>query len=411
MSTTGDLRRIFKASVINPIAADRVDRYDPGYLVVTGNRIERLTRDDPRPAFPSAEFIDLRNKTILPGFVDTHVHLPQFRIMGVGSGDLLTWLNKYTYPEEARFANPEYAATVAGEFFDAVAAHGITTALVYSSIHEEATDLAFSTARQKGIRAFIGKVMMDRNSPEALLEDAEASIARSLRLFEKWDGAEGGRLRYVFTPRFAGACSMELMKRVGKIARDRKAFVQSHLSENIDEVKWVRRLFPECASYTAIYDSAGMLTERCIMAHCIHLSTDEIARLSRSEVNIAFCPYSNRTLGSGTMPYQKLRDAGLNISLGTDVAGGPSLAMLEQMQEAIAAAHISWAEALYLATLGGAKALGLSDQIGNFESGKDADFVVVDQSSVREVYVGGKLMVCERPPAAFGGSPPHGGGD
>jgi guanine deaminase len=128
------------------------------------------------------------------------------------------------------------------------------------------------------------------------------------------------------------------------------------------------------------------------MAHCIHLSTDEIARLSRSQVNVAFCPHSNRTLGSGTMPYRKLRDAGLNISLGTDVAAGPSLAVLEQMQEAIAAANISWFEALYLATLGGAKALGLSDQIGNFESGKDADFVVVDQSSVREVYVGGKLV-------------------
>jgi guanine deaminase len=392
MSTTGDLRRIFKACVINPIAADRVDRYDPGYLVVTGSRIERLSRDDPRPLFPSAGFIDLGHKTIVPGFVDTHIHLPQFRIIGVGSGDLLSWLNTYTYPEEARFANSEYAAKVAAEFFDAVAANGTTTAVVYSSIHEEATDLAFSAARRKGIRAFIGKVMMDRNSPEALLEDTEASIARSLRLFEKWDGAEGGRLRYIFTPRFAGSCSMELMKRVGKIARDRNAFVQSHLSENIDEVKWVRRLFPECASYTAIYDSAGMLTKRCIMAHCIHLRSDEIATLSRSEVNVAFCPYSNRTLHSGTMPYQKLRDAGLNISLGTDVAGGPSLAMLEQMQEATAAANISWSEALYLATLGGAQALGLSDQIGNFESGKDADFVVVDQSSVREVYVGGKLV-------------------
>jgi guanine deaminase len=128
------------------------------------------------------------------------------------------------------------------------------------------------------------------------------------------------------------------------------------------------------------------------MAHCIHLSSDEIATLSRSEVNVAFCPYSNRTLHSGTMRYQKLRDAGLNISLGTDVAGGPSLAMLEQMQEATAAANISWSEALYLATLGGAQALGLSDQIGNFESGKDADFVVVDQSSVWEVYVGGRLV-------------------
>jgi len=390
MSTTGDLRRIFKARVINPIAADRVDRYEPGYLIVAGDRVERVTRDDPRPALPFAEFIDLGNKTILPGFVDTHVHLAQFGIMGVGSGELLTWLNTYTYPEEARLANPDYAAKVAREFFDALTTNGTTTAAVYSSIHEEATDLAFSAAQAKGIRVLIGKTMMDRNAPEALLEDTEASIARSLRLFEKWDGADNGRLRYVFTPRFAGSCSMELMKRVGKIARDRNAFVQSHLSENIDEVAWVRRLFPNCASYAAVYDSAGMLTKRCIMAHCIHLTSDEIATLLQSQVNVAFCPYSNRTLRSGTMPYQKLRDAGLNISLGTDIAGGPSLAMLEQMQEAMTAANIPWSEALYLATLGGAKALGLSDRIGNFESGKDADFVVVDQSSVREVYVRGK---------------------
>jgi len=392
MNTTGDLRRIFKACVINPITADRVDRYDPGYLVVTGGSIERLSPDDPRPALPFAEFIDLGKQTIVPGFVDTHIHFPQFRIMGVGSGELLTWLNTYTYPEEARFANPEYAAEIAQEFFDALASHGTTTAAIYSSIHEEATDLAFSAAQTKGIRAFIGKVMMDRNSPEALLEDTEESIARSLRLFEKWDGAENGRLRYVFTPRFAGSCSMDLMKRVGKIANDRRAFVQSHLSENTDEVKWVRRLFPQNPSYTAVYDFAGMLTKRCIIAHCIHLTSDEIATLSRSQVNVAFCPHSNRILGSGTMPYRRLRDAGLNISLGTDVAGGPSLAMFEQMEEAMASANISWSEALYLATLGGAKALGLADEIGNFESGKDADFLVVDQSSVREVYVRGKRL-------------------
>ena len=369
-----------------------MDQYEPGYLLVTSDRIERLTRDDPRPTLPSTEFIDLGNKTILPGFVDTHLHLPQFRIIEVGSNELLTWLNTYTYPEEARFANPDYAAKVAGEFFDALAANGTTTAAVYSSIHEEATDLAFSAARTKGIRAFIGKAMMDRNSPEALLEDTEASIAGSLRLFEKWDGAENGRLRYVFTPRFAGACSMELMKRAGKIARDRGALLQSHLSENVDEVTWVRRLFPEYPSYAAVYDAAGMLTERSIMAHCIHLTSDEIATLLRSQVNVAFCPYSNRTLRSGTMAYETLREKGLNISLGTDVANGPSLAMLEQMREAMVAAHISWPEALYLATLGGAKALGLSERIGNFESGKDADFVVVDQSSVREVYIRGRQI-------------------
>jgi guanine deaminase len=392
MNTTGDLRRIFKAIVMNPLSADRVDAYDPGYLVVSGDRIDRLSAEDPRPALPSAEFIDLGQCTILPGFVDTHVHLPQFAIMGIGAGELLEWLNTYTYPEEKRFANPEYAAKISQQFFDALVANGTTCAAIYSTIHEDATDIAFSTAQAKGIRAFIGKVMMDRNSPEGLLEETEASIACSKRLFDKWDGAESGRLRYAFTPRFAAACSMELMKRIGDIAQERGAIVQTHLSENKSEVEWVRRLFPSIPSYAAVYDSAGLLTERSIMAHCIHLSSDEIELLSRRRAHVAFCPYSNRTLRSGTMPYQTLHAAGLNISLGTDVAGGPSLSMLDQMREAMAAARISRSEALYLATLGGAKALGLAGRIGNFDPGKDADFVVVDQESVREVYVRGKLV-------------------
>jgi len=389
MSITGDLRRIFKACVINPLEVDRVDSYDPGYLVVTAGQIEQLFKEDPRPTFPAAEFIDLANRKILPGFVDTHVHLPQFAIMGVGSGELLTWLNRYTYPEEARFADAEYAAAVAQDFFDALVAGGTTTAVVYSSVHEEATDLAFSAARKKGIRAFIGKVMMDRNSPAALLEDTTESLAGSLRLFERWDGADGGRLRYIFTPRFAGSCSMRLMMEVGKVARERNAFVQSHLSENHDEVAWIRQLFPEYKSYTGVYEAAGVLTPRSIMAHCIHLASDEITMLKRMHVNVAFCPYSNRTLRSGTMPYRTLRDAGLNISLGTDISGGPSLAMLEQMREAMTAGNIVWPEALFLATLGGARALGLSDRIGNFQPGKDADFVVVADEKVEEVYVRG----------------------
>lgn len=377
---------------MNPIAHDRVDSYAPGYLVVAGEKIERLTTDDPRSAFPSAEYIDCGGRTILPGFVDTHVHLPQFGIMGIGVGGLLDWLKAYTYPEEMRFENPEYAATISQQFFNALVANGTTTAVIYSSVHEEATDIAFSAAQAKGIRAFIGKVMMDRNSPRELLEDTESSVAGSLRLFEKWDGAEGGRLRYVFTPRFAATCSMELMQFVGEIADERGAFVQSHLSENTDEVAWVRRLFPMLGSYAAVYDAAGLLMERSLMAHCIHLTSDEVALLARNRTNVAFCPYSNRTLRSGTMPYHKLREAGLSISLGTDVAGGPSLSMLDQMREAVTAAKISQSEALYLATLGGAKALGLGNQIGSFEAGKDADFVVVDQDTVREVYVRGKLV-------------------
>jgi len=389
MSTTGDLRRIFKASVKNPRARDHVEFYDPGYLVVRGDKIELLSRDDPRPAYPSHEFIDLGSKIIVPGFVDTHVHLPQFAIMGIGVGELLEWLNNYTYPEEARFADPEYAGRISRQFFDALVANGTTTAVIYSSVHEEATDIAFSAAQAKGIRAFIGKVMMDRNSPPTLLEDTEHSIDASLRLFRKWDGAESGRLRYIFTPRYAAACSPELMKRVGREARDRGAFIQSHLSENKVEVEWVRSLFPESPSYAAVYDEAGLLTDRTIMGHCVHLAADEIALLRRTRTHVAFCPYSNLNLRSGTMPYASLRAAGLDIALGSDIAGGPSLSMLDQMRLAISAAAISWDEALYLATLAGAKALGLADRIGSLEAGKDADFVVISGETVHDVYLRG----------------------
>lgn len=397
MTTTAQVRRIFKGLFLNPVDAGRVDSYDPGYLVVAGTRIERLSRDDPRRDFPEAQLLSLDGKTIVPGFVDTHVHLPQYGIMGKGGGELLTWLTKYTYPEEARFADHEYAARISELFFDEMIANGTTAAAIYASVHVQATDIAFHAAQRKGIRAFIGKVMMDQNSPPALQESTDESIAASLRLFEKWDGAAGGRLRYIFTPRFAGSCSMDLMKRVGRIAQDRGAFVQSHLSENKDEVQWIRKLFPDCSSYAGVYDSAGLLHERSIMGHCIHLSPDETRLLAERRTNVAFCPYSNHTLRSGTMPYRKLQEAGLNIALGTDIAGGPSLSMIRQMDEAISAAGITRDEALYLATLAGAKALGLSDRIGSLDSRKDADFVVLDKDSVVEVYVRGDRVYFMEP--------------
>ncbi len=383
MAITPKLRRIFKSLVMNPVARDRIDVYDPGYLVIADEKIERLSRDDPRSQFPSAEFVDLSDKLVLPGFIDTHVHLPQFAIMGIGSGELLAWLNDYTYPEEARFANPQYAAKVSAMFFDEMIANGTTTAAIYASVHEEATDIAFSVAKTKGVRAFIGKVMMDRNSPEALQEDTDDSVAASLRLFEKWDGAEDGRLRYIFAPRFAGSCSMDLMKRTAEMARERGAFVQSHLSENPAELEWVQKIFPEYRSYAAIYDAAGLLGPRSIMAHCIHLSSEEIDVLAARGAKVAFCPYSNRMLRSGTMPYRRLRDAGLHIALGTDIAGGASLSMLRQMGEALmVSGDLSVIEAFYMATLGGAAALEISDRVGNLATGKDADFVVLDYKQV-----------------------------
>jgi guanine deaminase len=397
MGPTPAVRRIFKAFVMNPAADGRVEHYEPGYLLTSGTKIARLSRDDPSGEFPDAEFIELKGQTILPGFVDAHVHLPQYAIMGKGSGELLTWLANYTFPEEARFSDPEYASRIADMFFDEMIANGTTTAAIYSSVHENATDIAFRTAQSKGIRAFIGKVMMDRDSPAPLQEDTEESIDVSVRLFDKWDGAEGGRLRYVFSPRFAGSCSMDLMTRVGRIAKDRKAFVQSHLSENTEEVAMIRRIFPESPSYAGVYNSAGLLHERSLMGHCIHLSADEIKMLAATGTNAVFCPWSNRTLRSGSMPYHKLREAGVHIAMGTDIAGGPTLSMLQQMEQGRAIAGVSTDEALYLATLAGAIALGIDNEIGSLDPGKDADFVVLEGDTVAEVYVRGSQVYFMKP--------------
>jgi guanine deaminase len=364
---------------MNPAAMERIEFYDPGYLVTEGEKILELTREDPRERYPAAEFIDFADCVIVPGLIDTHVHLSQFAIMGIGSGKLLTWLNTYTYPEESRFADSEYAARISDMFFDELLANGTTAAAVYCPVHEEAADIAFATAVRKEFSVFMGKVMMDQNSPPALQERTGASIASSLRLFEKWDGAGGGRIRYVFTPRFAAACSMDLMMQTGRIAAERGAAVQTHLSENVEEVRWVQRLFPKQPSYAGIYDAAGLLGAHSILAHCIHLSAEEIRLLARRRAHVAFCPYSNRKLSSGTMPYRQLSEAGLNIGLGTDIAGGPTLSMFRQMGEAVmSGTGVTPMSALSMATLGGARALGIEHRAGSLDSGKDADFVVVD---------------------------------
>lgn len=383
MTTLPNISQIFKARIINPVTIDRAEFHDPGYLVIQNGRIQELALGDPRDRYPVAEFHDFNEFTILPGFVDTHVHLPQLAILGIGSDSLLNWLDRFTYPEETRFSDPDYARKMSERFFDSLLGNGTTCASVYCSVHENATDIAFEVASRKGLRAFIGKTMLDRNAPEALLEDTESSINASLALFEKWDGASNGRLRYVFTPRFAGSCSMELMQATGRIARDRGAFIQSHLSENVDEVKWMRSLFPERSSYTDVYAAAGILDQRTIMGHCIHLAADEVELLRTTRTNVSFCPYSNRTLRSGMMPYSVLARAGIPVGLGSDIAGGPSLSMFRQMGEALNTANATTScltpeGALYLATLGGATILGLEERIGNFTTGKDADFIVVD---------------------------------
>jgi len=321
--------------------------------------------------------------------VDTHVHLPQYPARGRYGADLLDWLNQVIFPLEASFT-PHAARLLAPKFFRALLANGTTTAAIYCSVQEESTDAVFHAAEESGVRAIIGKVMMDRNSPETLIESTEASLRASHRLCERWHGKAGGRLRYAFSPRFALSCTRELMRDAAVLARETGAHLQTHISENQTEVEQVHQTFPEAETYTDVYASAGLLTSKTVLAHGVYLSDAERALIKNAGSSIAHCPTSNLFLHSGLMPLRETLAQGVPTGLGSDVAGGPTLSLFSVMRSAVysdvarsltacpAGDPITPPTAFYLATLGGAKALGLGDDTGSLEPGKQADFIVVE---------------------------------
>ena len=342
-----------------------------------------------------ASVIDLRPWLVMPGLVDLHAHLPQLPNAGVGAGlDLLTWLERYIFPLERDF-DTATAELIAPAAFRAFARAGTTTVVAYGAVWAESLDACFRAAEAHGIRAVIGKVMMDRLSYDTdrdPQEVMELSLRQSAELCATWHGRDDGRLMYAFTPRFAVSCSAEMLAASARAAVDAGAYWQTHLSEDRGEVAEVRRLFPEAIDYTDVYDRAGGLTPRAILAHAIHLSDREVARLAESGAVIAHCPSSNLFLASGAMPLARYLAAGIRVGLGSDVAAGPDVLLFGVMragaytQNALRttglsdAAPLSPAEWLRLGTLGGAEALGLADRIGSLEVGKEADLIAVDPS-------------------------------
>lgn len=382
---------IYKAILLSAKNPKTLDALNPGFLVVGKNgTIEEVSGKDPRKKYKNYKFFDFPDRVICPGFVDTHNHLPQYAFAGIGGEELLPWLNKYTFPREKIFTDAKVAKASAEVFFDDLIKNGTTTTLTYTTIHKTATDLAFQAAQKSGLRAIIGKVMMDQNSPARLMEKTDQSIKDSLELIEKWHGEEG-RLFYALTPRFAISCSFGLMEEVGRMAHEKGVYIQTHLAENPAEIAFTHKLFPKYKSYTDVYDKAGLLGPKTIMAHGIYLSGDERKRLKETKTKIAHCPTSNRFLSSGIMPFRTYQADGLTMGLGTDVAGGYSLSMLSEMKEAIEnskyitlfskgklGAPMTIIEAFYMATLGGARVLSMEKQIGSLEAGKQADFLVID---------------------------------
>ncbi|MEX2184366.1 MAG: guanine deaminase [Chloroflexota bacterium] len=390
-----------RARLLSPLAAGGTLHVPDGLLVV--DEAGTITYAGPadaapsRVAAPGAPAIDLRPWVVMPGLVDLHAHLPQLPNAGLGAGmDLLSWLNRYIFPLERDFdeATAERVAPLAWQAF---AAAGTTTALVYGAVYEASLDATFRAAESHGIRAIIGKVMMDRVTydptiqPTAILDQ---SLAESARLIERWHGADDGRLRYAVTPRFAVSCSADMLRESAALAAATGTYWQTHVSEDRGEIAEVARLFPEAIDYVDVYDRAGGLGERTVLAHGVHLSDRELDRLVATGTRIAHCPISNLFLASGLMPLGKYLDAGLAIGLGSDVAGGPDLSIFSVMRVGYYAQHaraVAGAERgtvlapldwIRLGTLDGARALGLGEVVGSLEVSKDADIIAIDPSFV-----------------------------
>jgi guanine deaminase len=381
-----------RARLLSPLGAGGMLDVEDGIVAV--DEAGRLAAIRPWHDGDPAAVIDVRPLVVVPGLVDLHAHLPQIPNAGLGSGlDLLTWLRRYIFPLERAY-DREVAERQSPAAFRAFAAAGTTTVVAYAAIWEESTDAAFAAAEAHGIRAVIGKVMMDYGSYDTEIEPSrilETSLRQSDDLASRWHGRDDGRLRYAFTPRFAVTCTADLLRESARLADHHAAYWQTHLSEDTGEVATVRKLFPEARDYVDVYDRAGALGPRALFAHAIHLSDPEIHRLVESGAGIAHCPASNLFLSSGMMRLGRYVRSGMRVGLGSDVAAGPELSLFSVMRAGAVTQRVleltgradpssatDGAGWLRLGTLDAARVLGLDDRIGSLEAGKEADLVAID---------------------------------
>ncbi|KAF3997149.1 guanine deaminase [Glaciimonas immobilis] len=336
-----------------------------------------------KDALPDGQSIhDYRGKIIMPGFIDSHVHYPQTDMIASPSPGLLPWLEKYTFPTERKFSDPEHARDVADFFLDQLLSCGTTTAMVYCTVHPESVDAFFAESEARNLRMIAGKVMMDRNCPDFLQDTAEGGIRETEDLLKKWHNR--GRQLYAITPRFAPTSSNAQLQLSGELAAAHPdVYLQTHAAENVDEVAWVKSLFPESRSYMDVYDKYGMLRPRSMYGHCVWLNDDDRRRMAETQSAISICPTSNLFLGSGLFDFANADKQHVPLSIATDVGGGTSFSMLQTMNGAYKVARMSGTflpglRMFYLATLGGARSMQLENTIGNFVPGAEADFIILD---------------------------------
>ncbi len=370
------------------VAGERAHIYhEDGALVVRDGRVVRA--DDWRTSAatlpPGTIVVDCAGRLLVPGFIDTHVHYPQTDIIASYGEQLLEWLERYTFPTERLFEDPAHAREVASFFLDELLRNGTTTAMVFATVHPESVDAIFGEARRRGMAIAAGKVLMDRNCPDFLRDTAESGYEDSAALIERWHGRD--RLHYAVTPRFAPTSTDRQLELAGRLLDEHEGvLMQSHVAENMDEVRWVAELFPWSRSYLDVYDHYGLLRRGAVYAHCIHLDAEDRRRMATTGAAMSFCATSNLFLGSGLFDLDAARAHAIPVGIGTDVGGGTSFSMLRTLSESykvaqLARQRLSPLAAFYLATLGGARALGLDRHLGNFAPGMPADFVVLDPAA------------------------------
>lgn len=371
----------------NPAKVARKDSYqylEDGLLIIKDGRVEQvgeallllenLSTD--------VEVTHYKSGLIMPGFVDTHVHYPQTEMIASYGEQLLEWLENYTFPAEKEFSDLQHGKKVAEFFLSELLNAGTTTALVFGTVHKESVDAFFSVAQKRDLRMICGKVLMDRNCPDYLRDTADSGYQDSKSLIKKWH--KKGRLQYAITPRFAPTSTDEQLDKAGQLLEEfPDVYMQTHLSENQDEIDWVRELFPESKNYLDVYDKCHLLGRRSVFAHGVHLHDAECKRLSESHSALSFCPSSNLFLGSGLFNLSQAQAHDINVSFGSDIGAGTRFSMLSTISEGyktqqLRGDKLSPYQSFYLATLGGAIALDLEGTIGNFLKGNEADFIVLD---------------------------------
>ncbi|MBN2690339.1 MAG: guanine deaminase [Burkholderiaceae bacterium] len=359
-------------------------RFEPdGWLLIEQGRVHAVRPADEPPDASWARQ-DWRGHLVLPGFIDPHVHAPQLDVIASFGAALLDWLERYTFPAEARYADPEQSRLGADRFLHALLAHGTTSALVFATVHKTSSEALFAAGQRLGMRLITGKVLMDSNCPADLRDDVVQAEQDCTELIERWHGVD--RLAYAVTPRFAATSSAAQLAMAGGLLqryaqRAGGLYMQTHVAENRDEVRWIAELFPDSRSYLDVYDRHGLLTRRSLLAHGIWLDDTDRARMAQTGSSIAFSPSSNLFLGSGLFDWARAEAAGVGVAPASDVGGGTSLSQLRTLADgykvlALQGQRMTAWQGLYAATRGAARALDLEHEIGHFAPGTAADVVV-----------------------------------